>query len=322
MLIDPTRALRSPPSTTTPVALEPSISAQARPWLLAAAQALGQPARAANAFAQTGLLSLEAVNVVMFCKQASPPQWALMGYIKAPEGVSALLWSEALLRSNCVAMAMDTCAFSVDDQGSAVLVKQMPVYQYANVQALVEALAQVRELAISLRVTVHAAATVGGEVEESALPAVNPATTPGLAQLTARIDALAQREINAQWHRALIEQALRTLALPVPTQPLGSVGAFIFGTRHVEIIAAPDQAHLLLSTPVDLPLATLAQRNAALKANLYLMTTADSGLALAPVGASLQSRWDCTGQGGDDLARWLVNFVTLATALETQASLP
>lgn len=318
MLIDPTRALRNLPAASAPAAQVPSISAGARPWLQAAAQVLGESAKVADAFAQTGLLSLEAVNVMMFCKQETPPQWALLGYIKAPEGVSALLWSEALLRANCVAMALDTCAFSVDNQGAAILVKPMPVYQYADVSALAEALSQMRDLAMSLRVTVHAAANAGGVADAPPSPDMTPAT-PALAQLKARMDALAERELNAEWHRPLIEQALRTLELPVPTEALGSVGAFKLATRYVEIIAAPDQRHLLMSTPVDVPMTTLAQRNAALEANLYLMTTADSGLALAPAGASVQSRWDSTGQDGEDLARWLVNFVTLATSFENKA---
>jgi hypothetical protein len=332
MLIDPNRSFKNPPASAAPIGPNgrgagarpgaspepPSIDAEARPWLKAAAEALDQRANAVSQFARTGMISLEAVNIVMFCQQASPPRWTLLGYVRPPAGVPPLLWNEALLRANCVSMAMDTCAFGIDAQGSAVMVKQIPTYHYDDVQRLTEALVHMRDLAMSLRITVHAVATAGSVAHEPPSADMSPATQE-LAQLKTSMDDLAKRELSVQWHRPLLEQTLRALDLPVPRQAFGSVGAFKLGKRYVEVVAAPDKRHLLLSTAVNLPLITLAQRQAALETNLYLMTGAHCGLALAPEGASLQSRWDASDLDGEDLAGWLVDFIALATAIETPA---
>lgn len=325
MLIDPTQALRNAPTAAraqrtasgAPAADLPAMPAEAQPWLAEAARAIGQAGNAAAYFANTGLLSLDAVNVLIFCQQATPPRWTVLGYVKQPAGVQTSLWSEALLRANNVAMAIDSCAFCTDAQGTAVLLKQIPTYHYGDVQALAEALETLDELAAGLRVTVHAAATIPTEAAESPLPDTPP-LSPELARLKDSMDALVEREMNVVWHRPFIEQALRTLDLPVPQQAIGNAGAFKVGGRLVEVIASPDNRHLLLTTSVSMPLDTLAQRQAALGSNLLLMTTAHCSLALTPTGASLQSRWDATDQDGTALAGWLDEFVSFAIAFDTR----
>jgi hypothetical protein len=261
------------------------------------------------------LLTLEIVRLMVFCQEQSPPRWSVLGYPFIPSGVPAGLWYEALLRANSVAMAAQTCAFALDDQSTSVLVAQLPFHIYGNAQALAQILADMDELASGLATTVSAAAHIGSVLHSPPSPDMAPVNSE-LAQLGNRVDALATEQMGAQWHRPLLEQALLELGLAVPKAPFGSVGAFKLGKRFVELIAAPDQRSLLLSTPVSVQLKTLQQRRAALQTSFYLLTGTHCSITLAPNGASLQSRWDATGLDGKDLAAWLADFVTLAISID------
>ncbi|RMM62890.1 CesT family type III secretion system chaperone [Pseudomonas savastanoi] len=293
----------------------PAIPAYSAPWLAKAATVLGRPADAVRMFSRSGLLTLEHIRLMMFCQELSPPRWSVLGYPIIPPGVPAGLWHEALLRANTVAMAVQTCTFALDEQGTAVLITQIPFHAYGDAQALAQALTDMDELASGLATTVSAAAHVGSVGHSPPSPDMAPAS-PDLAQLSSRVEALATEQMGEQWHRPLLEQALPELGLPVPKAMFGSVGAFKLGKRFVELIAAPDQKSLLLSTPVSVQLKTLPQRRAALQTSFYLLTGAHCSIALAPNGASLQSRWDATGLDGKDLAAWLADFVTLAISLD------
>ncbi|MBD1552322.1 type III secretion system chaperone [Pseudomonas sp. C2L11] len=293
----------------------PPLPTEAHPWLTAVAKTLGLTGRTAETFTRYGLLTVPSLNILMLCQQAEPARWSLLGFVQPPAGISTLLWSEALLRANCVAMALDTCVWGQDEKGVTVLAKQLPFYQYNDCQAVVEAIEQMEALSSSLLVTVVAAAQASTDAPEQPSSDMTP-VSPQLDLLGQRLDSMAERAIDAQWHKPLIEQALTALKVALPGQAFGSVGALKVDKRFIEVIADPDERHLLLSTSVGVSISTAAQRSAALQTNLYLMTGAHCGLALAPGGATLQSRWDCTGLDGNDLAAWLADFMTLACALD------
>jgi hypothetical protein len=287
-----------------------------RPWLTEVAQALELSPQEAATFASYGMMTLSPLNVLMVRQQEEPPRWSLLGFIQPPAGIGSLLWSEALLRANCVSMALDTCVWAQDGSGATLLVKQLPFYHHNDSRALIEAIEQMQALGASLLVTLIAAAQAGENPPEQPSPDMAPANSQ-LAQLGKKVDAIAEQQINDQWHRRLLEQAFTALQVPLPGRAFGSVGSLKVDDRYIDIIADPDQRHLLFSTPVAVALNGVERRSAALQGNLYLMTGAHCGIALAPAGASLQARWDSTGLDGDDLARWLTGFVTLAVGIES-----
>jgi hypothetical protein len=294
----------------------PPLGDDTRSWLTEVARALGLSPQAAASFARYGMLTLSPLNVIMIRQQEEPPRWSLLGFIQPPTGISPLLWSEALLRANCVSMALDTCAWAQDASGATLLVKQLPFYHHNDSQALIKAIEQMQALGDSLLVTLTAAAQAGENPPEQPSPDMAPANSQ-LAKLGEKVDAIAEQQIHNQWHRRLLEQAFTALQIPLPGRAFGSVGSLKVNDRYIDIIADPDQRHLLLSTPVAVALNRTEQRGAALQSNLYLMTGAQCGVALAPAGASLQARWDSTGLDGNDLASWLVGFVMLAVGIDS-----
>jgi hypothetical protein len=294
----------------------PPLGDDTRPWLTEVASALGLSPQAAATFAGYGMLTLSPLNVLMVRQQEEPPQWSLLGFIQPPTGISPLLWSEALLRANCVSMALDTCVWAQDASGATLLVKHLPFYHHNDSQALIEAIEQMQALGESLLVTLTAAAQASDNPPEQPSSDMAPANSQ-LAQLGRKIDAIAEQQINDQWHRPLLEQAFTALQVPLPGQAFGSVGSLKVNDRYIDIIANPDHRHLLLTTSVTVPLSSAEQRGAALQGNLYLMTGARCGVALSPAGASLQARWDSTGLDGDNLASVLAGFVTLAASLDS-----
>ncbi|KAF1006985.1 MAG: hypothetical protein GAK32_02383 [Pseudomonas fluorescens] len=283
-------------------------------WLFQAAEQLGLPVSLARDFARDGVLNLPGMTLQLSLWQSQPvPQWTALGLLQRPGGLPDDTWSELLLRANCAASAMGSCTLAMADTGEGLLVQRLASRPGAEGTRLSDELTHLLALGESL----VAAATAFNAGPASASTPAGP--VPAQPMHTTRP---AQAALHQDWHRPLLMRALQRLGVAAPTpEQIHTVGVIKARGRSFEVIADGDGQHLLVSTAIDAPLRTAAQRERCLRANLQLLLLAHCAVVLAPYGSALQARWNCTALNGEDFADWLLDFGVLADSF-TAAPLP
>lgn len=289
----------------------------ATPWLLNAAKHLGVAPQQARDFARSGELQLPGLTLQVILWQTEPfAQWIVLAQLPRPETLSPLQWNELLLRANCAISAMSACTGALDERGHGLLAKRLGYQAYSDHPGLAAELDHLIAVAESLvaGATALPSGPVRAETTPGPAPASNPVTAPA-----------AKAAMGQHWHRPLLMQALQQLGIAAPPEAqIQTVGVIRLGARSFEVIADGDQRHLLVSTIIEAPLRSAAQRELALRANLQLMLLSGCAVALAPQGSCLQTRWDCTGLDGEAFADWLLDVARLADSFvaPSPAALP
>ncbi len=299
-----------------------SLPSHAYSWLHNAALQFDASSTDAIAFAQQGMLTLDALTVVLLCLREEPvPLWIMMGYLRTPREIHPDAWQEALLRANDIAMAMNGSSFGLDEQGNTFLMKPLAFDIVDDVDALALSMNDANTLASCL---IDSLLSLG---QPSPLNAdennADPAPLPEPDQrrqsllLHQEIDLRSAAAIQKQWHIPLMLAACKTLGSVVSLSPQEScVSVLSFPERKIIVIADGDERHLLVSTPMtSFPHPGYTPRHLLL-ANNNLMALAHCSFSLSSSGTSLLARWDTYGLDGSDFASWLADFMTLATACE------
>lgn len=309
------RAWQATHSSKEPVItprLQNPLPVSSRAWLQAAAEQFGVDEQIQQQFAETGLLQLDALHVVMICQSEEPvPLWLAVGYLRTP-AVNLATWQQVLLRANGVAMAMNGISLSLNEQGVTLLTRRLAFDTLDDAVALAEILNDFDALAASLIDLLFSLGQPDSAQKENDTPAL-PAWIAGWQQQTAlKIEALAEQALAAQWHYPLMQQAIAALQLPASRYNLdGCFCSLRFPEREIAVTADGDGRHLFLSTPLALEADSASQLLAA-NGDLQLLTNCSLGLCDEQV--SLLSRWDTLGMDGIDLAEWLANLMTLTMA--------
>ncbi|MBK5553794.1 type III secretion system chaperone [Pseudomonas sp. TH03] len=288
---------RQPPDTPIPDA--------AAPWLLNAAKQLGVAPQQARDFARSGELQLPGLTLQLVLWQTQPfAQWIVLAQLPRPDSLAPAQWNELLLRANCAISAMSACTSALDERGQGLLVNRLSYQPYSDHRGLATELDHMIAVAESLvaGATALSSASARADQPSGPPPASSPTTAPA-----------AKAAMDQHWHRPLLIQALQQLGIdPPPMAQIQTVGVIQVGGRSFEVIADGDQRNVLVSTIIEAPLHSAAQREQALRANLQLMLLTGCAVALAPQGSCLQARWDCTGLDGEAFADWLLDFARLA----------
>lgn len=288
---------RQPPDTPIPDA--------AAPWLLNAAKQLGVAPQQARDFARSGELQLPGLTLQLVLWQTQPfAQWIVLAQLPRPDSLASAQWNELLLRANCAISAMSACTSALDERGQGLLVNRLSYQPYSDHRGLATELDHMIAVAESLVAGATALSSAAARADQPSgpPPASSPTTAPA-----------AKAAMDQHWHRPLLIQALQQLGIdPPPMAQIQTVGVIQVGGRSFEVIADGDQRNVLVSTIIEAPLHSAAQREQALRANLQLMLLTGCAVALAPQGSCLQARWDCTGLDGEAFADWLLDFARLA----------
>jgi hypothetical protein len=274
---------RQPPDTPIPDA--------AAPWLLNAAR--------------SGELQLPGLTLQLVLWQTEPfAQWILLAQLPRPDSLAPAQWNELLLRANCAISAMSACTSALDERGHGLLVNRLSYQPYSDHRGLATELDHMIAVAESLVAGATALSSAAAPTDQPSgpPPASSPTTAPA-----------AKAAMDQHWHRPLLIQALQQLGIdPPPMAQIQTVGVIQVSGRSFEVIADGDQHNVLVSTLIEAPLHSAAQREQALRANLQLMLLSGCAVALAPQGSCLQARWNCTGLDGEAFADWLLDFARLA----------
>ena len=307
-------AARSPVENTVTPELRNPLPAASRDWLRATAELFDADEQTQQQFAETGLLRLDALHVVVLCQSEKPvPLWLAVGYLRTP-AVHPETWQQIVLRANGVAMAMNGISLSLNEQGVTLLTRRLAFDTPGDAMALAEILNDIDSLAASLIDLLFSLRQPEEAPEEHEAPAPSARMTAWQQETALKIDALAQQALAAQWHYPLIHQAVKALQLSPAQYDLdGCFCSLRFPEREIAITADGDGRHLFLSTPLTVPSAAGHQLLLA-NDNLQVLTNCSSGLIDERI--SLLSRWDSFGLDGTDLAEWLANFMTLTVAFD------
>ncbi|WP_380184579.1 type III secretion system chaperone [Kalamiella sp. sgz302252] len=305
----------SHPSAESPVTptLQNPLPVASHAWLRAAAAQFDADEPAQQQFAETGLLQLDALHVVVICQSEEPvPLWLAVGYLRTPQAIHPETWQQLLLRANGIAMAMNGISLSLDEQGTTLLTRRLAFDAIDNAVALAEIMNDLDALAASLIDLLFSPGQPDATQEASEEPSP-PDWVAGWQQQTAlKIDALAEKALAAQWHYPLMQQTITALQLPAAQYSLnGCLCSLRFPERDIAVTADGNGRHLFLATPLDLNPDSARQF---LLANGDLQLLTHCSLGLYDEQVSLLSRWDSFGLDGIDFAEWLANFMTLTQA--------
>lgn len=314
------QAIRQPDQPVKSAGLQNSVPESAHSWLCSAAQHFGADESQQQEFATTGLLALDALHVIMICQSEEPvPLWLAFGCLAAPDALRPEVWREALLRINDVAMAMNGISLSVEETGTATLIKRLPTEMIDSPDELATLMNDFNSLSSSL---VDLILSFGQQPsqETSAVQTTPPIPewVAGWQQKTAsRTDALVRQAVKTEWHYPLIHQALLHLRLSGDHALFeGCFCQLRFPERIMAITADGDRRHLLISTPLDLEPIPAASQLHCLQANGELYVLTNCSLTLCGETIHLVSRWDTQGLDGEDFASWLADFMTLSVAFD------
>ena len=293
--------------------LQNPLPAVSHAWLKAAAAQFGVDEQTQRQFAQTGLLQLDALHVVMICQSEAPvPLWLAVGYLRTPAEIYPESWQQVLLRANGVAMAMNGISLSLDESGATLLSRRLAVDTVDDAVALAEILNDLDALAASLIDLLFSLGQQDAAQEENVIPALPGWITGWQRQTATAVDALAEQALASEWHHPLVRQAIESLRLPATQYDLnGCFCSLRFPERDIALTADGDQRHLFLSTPLALSKESARQ---ILLANGDLKTLTNCSLGLYDEQVSLLSRWDTLALDGNDLAEWLATLMTLTMA--------
>ncbi|AVS75503.1 type III secretion system chaperone [Paracidovorax cattleyae] len=312
-------------STTDPSTPSPTPAA----WLREAARRFGEtegaePFSEARSFEQDGIRYRP-----LRIEDAPQERWALVASQPCPAGVEEPVWTSLLLHLNAPSMALGSIGIGLDSAGRAVVVHGVPPSHVGDAALLAQDLFQLsyfsgmlRESALGVQhhlssmIDAHALRQAGSASGPEAAPPEMPPLPPGL-------EATVQAQAGADWHRPLLGQALDELGAAASGTPGLPLGAIVrLQGKDIQIAACGDGRTLLLSAPLDRPLADSAERTAALQANVELMLIAGCALSLSPEGTFVQTRWDSAGMDGTDLAVQLDGFAALSASMDgTSASM-
>ncbi|RWR00875.1 hypothetical protein ED28_15585 [[Pantoea] beijingensis] len=291
-----------------PPALENPLPPQAKKGLHEAALRYGASSAQASLFSAEGRITLDAITVTMVCLRSEPvPFWLLIGYLPPPQALHLAVWHHALLRSNEVSMAMNGSSFGIDQAGNAILTKPLLFNSPEDIDELATCLNDFNTLAsslIDLLLSLKA-------------PEVHASPVPTASEQTGEAIQLAQKQMHKTWHNPLMVQLCEELG---PAARLSVLHDFLcvidLPERQITLIGDGDERHLLVATPVHQRFSEEKMHVGLLRANSELMPLSHCAFSLSSAGISLLSRQNSDGQSSAELASWLADFVTLATACD------
>ncbi|CAM3414452.1 type III secretion system chaperone [Paracidovorax anthurii] len=301
-----------------------SHSPEAVAWLREAALHFSDP-DTAESFANARPVQQDGITFSPLLIHEKPEErWALVASQPRPIGVAEPVWTTLLLHLNATAMAAGPFGIGMDATGRAVVVYGVPGAHAGDASGLAQDLFQLsyfsgllRESAVAVQG--HLPEMIDAHARRQGAPQDTPPadTADAAPPLPAGMAAAVQSQIDARWHKPLLEQAFQELGVAsADTHDLPLSDSVRIGTAHVQIVACGDGHTLLLSALVDRPLADGPTRLAALQANVELMLIAGCSLSMTPEGTLLQTRWDATGLDGGDLAAQLDGFAALAASMD------
>jgi hypothetical protein len=259
---------------------------------------------ATQLFADTGVIQVPGLTLHMqLWREIPEPQWCVIAVLSRPREVTARLWNELLLRSNCTISAMSNCAACIDERGNAVLINGLAAHPYSDFPYLADELA----LMIALGESLTAGAKELSTVRRADIPHYLSKVTP-----PPTLQESSQVTFALNWHRSLMDQALQHLGYVELLTSIESVCVIRIGDQSLEVVASNDKRHLVVSTGIANQLSGDGQRALALCANLELKVLTGCTIAMAPHGVCLQGRWDSRGLDGHALGDWLGDFALLA----------
>ncbi|QKJ85769.1 hypothetical protein PMPD1_0797 [Paramixta manurensis] len=284
---------------------------EAKEWLLQAALHYGVSHTQAARFAAEGRITLDALTVVMVCLRHEPvPFWLALGYLPPPGELHPTVWHHALLRSNDVAMAMNGSSFGIDNGGNAILTKPLPFDSPEDAGQLAACLNDFNTLASSLT-----------DLLLELKPPAQPAASPAQHQPSSPDDRLMEQAMLKTWHVPLMTQVCEVLG---PAARLsvydGCLCAIDFPERQITLLGDGDERHLLIATAVSARFSEEKMHPELLRANSELMALSQCAFSLSSSGVSLLSRLDSQALNANDIAGWLADFMTLATACDLSPS--
>lgn len=303
---------------------QPPLSATSSAWLRDAALQFGTPA-IAQAFSAALPAELDGISIAPVLLQEEPvEQWALVAALPRPPGVEEPVWTTLLLHLNPLAMATAPLGIGTDAAGGALAVYRVPSAHTGDASLLAQDLFVLSYFSGLLRecattVQDHLPAMLDARARHPAPEGDTAAASgaAGLPPLPGAMAAAVHAQLDAGWHRPLLQQAFRALgAEPGGVREVPLAECVRWRGTEVQIVACGDGRTLLLSALLQRSLADMEARLAALAANAELMLIAGCSLGVSPEGTLVQTRWNASGMDGDDLAAQLDGFATLATCMD------